>query len=402
MPLTMRERLAVTRETAERYLRSGRAEKGRVLTELCAVTSYNRAYAARLLRAGPPEKDTRRTRRRAATYTADVIGPLRKVWAVLGFACGKRVAAVMPETVACLERFGELKLTDSVRERLLRISPATIDRALASDRRGFAPSRIPTTRPGTMLKHQIPVRTWAEWDDARCGFLEIDLVAHAGGSGAGEFCYTLDATDIASGWTETRVVRNRAQVHVFLALTDIIAALPFPVLGIDSDNGSEFINDQLLRFCEREQITFTRSRPGNKNDGCHVEQKNWSVVRRTVGYARFDTPEELALLVELYDLLRLHTNFFMPSARLIAKTRSGAKVSRRHDTPKTPLARVVASSEINDDGKAALTGHYETLNPAELMRRITTLQQRLDRFTTLKETTRRKGVQAPILEHILR
>ncbi len=212
-----------------------------------------------------------------------------------------------------------------VRGKLLSISASTIDRLLAPDRARLSLTGRAGTKPGTLLKHQIPVRTFSEWDDALPGFVEIDLVGHEGGVIRGEYCQTLDVTDVATGWTETRAVKNKAQVHVFAAIKEIREALPFPLLGIDSDNGSEFINNELHRYCQDKRITFTRSRAYKKNDGCYVEQKNWSVVRRNVGYARFDTLEELAVLNELYAFLREHTNFFMPSAKLLSKTRTAPR-----------------------------------------------------------------------------
>jgi len=189
------------------------------------------------------------------------------------------------------------------------------------------PNGRPGTKPGTPLKHQIPIKTFSEWNDTVPGFVEIDLGGHDGGIVRGQYCQTLDVTDVATGWTETRAVLNKAQAHVFSAIKEIRESLPFPLLGIDSDNGAEFINHELFRYCEDKRITFTRSRAYKKNGGCYVEQKNWSVVRRNVGYARFDTLEELAVLNERYALLREHTNYFMPSAKLLSKTRDGAKVT---------------------------------------------------------------------------
>lgn len=219
-----------------------------------------------------------------------------------------------------------------------------------------------------MLKSQISVRTWADWDEDRPGFVEIDLVGHEDGNPRGEFAQTLTVTDIATGWTETRAVRNKAQKCVFAALKEIRSALPFPLLGIDSDNGAEFINDHLLRYCTTKEITFTRSRPGNKNDGAHVEQTNWTVVRHAVGYARYDTPTELAALNECYELLRLERNFFAPQQKLVSKTRDGAKVTKRYDTAQTPYQRLLTHPAVNPTVKDRLSDLYGTLNPAQLRR----------------------------------
>lgn len=398
----MAEKHAVTRKLAEEYRRAAKGRKGEILDTLCSITGYSRDHGARLLRAGPPAKDHKKRKRRSRpkTYDADVLFALRRIWATLDGICGKRLHAALPEIVGVMERCGELSISGAVRAKLLAVSAATIDRMLAPDRARLELKGRPGTKPGTLLKHQIPVRTFADWDDARPGFVEIDLVGHEGGVLRGEYCQTLDVTDVATGWTETRAVKNKAQVHVFAAIRQIREALPFPLRGIDSDNGSEFINNELKRYCEDKRITFTRSRAYRKNDGCYVEQKNWSVVRRNVGYARFDTPEELAVLNELYAVLRDHTNFFMPSAKLLSKTRDGARVTKRYDTPMTPYARVLASDHVTEAAKRRLTGHYSTLNPTALRRRLTELQRRLYELVALKESIRRREVCAPDFDDI--
>gem|GEM_PF-1722656 len=238
---------------------------------------------------------------------------MRFCWAVQGTPCGRLLAAALPDLVPRLRRFEELQIDDGTAALLLRIAPATIDRRLKADRAKLDPRGRSHTKPGTLLKDSIPMRTWAEEDDARLGFVEIDLVGHEGGNSQGEFCFTLDITDIATGWTETVSVRNKAQKWVFAAIREATAKFPFPVLGIDSDNGSEFINWGLFRWCEQEKLTFIRSRSGNKNNGAHVEQKNWHMVRQTVGYHRYDTPGELELLNRICELQRLLTNHFGPS-----------------------------------------------------------------------------------------
>ncbi|MEW6049417.1 MAG: DDE-type integrase/transposase/recombinase, partial [Bacillota bacterium] len=227
---------------------------------------------------------------RPPIYTREVKEALVRVWTILTFPAGKRLAPFLPEVVPVLERWGELSLTPEVRERLLRISAATVDRLLARERQRLQIKGRSGTKPGSLLKGAIPIRTFAEWDDTRPGFLEVDLVGHDGGDARGDFAQTLDMVDVATGWIETVAVRNKAQKWVVDALQRRLLAFPFPILGIDSDNGAEFINAQLLRFFESHRITFTRSRPYRKNDNGHVEQENWSVVRRYVGYLRYDTP----------------------------------------------------------------------------------------------------------------
>lgn len=401
MPLSMEHRKAVTREMHRAYRKASKKEKGAILDHFVELTGHNRAYAARILLATPKERPRKQaTRKRPRVYGPEVLLPLRKIWATLDTACGKRIAPALPEMCEVMERFGELSLSDGVRAKLHSISAATIDRLLAPDRASVTLHGRAMTKPGTLLKSQIPIRTWADWDDSRPGFVEIDLVGHEGGNPNGDFCQTLDVTCVVTGWTETRAVKNKAQVWVFAALERIAGALPFPVLGIDSDNGSEFINKHLVRYCDANKITFTRSRVGNKNDGCHVEQKNWSVVRRNVGYSRYDTPEELEVLNELYAVLRLHTNFFMPSMTLLSKTREGARVTRCHSAAATPYARVVASDDIDGNAKERLREHYAALNPVALKREIWRLQQRLLELSALKNTTRAKEVEASAFEYI--
>ena len=242
-----------------------------------------------------------------------------------------------------------------------------------------------------MLKSMIPVRTFSEWSDKKPGFAEIDLVGHEGGDGSGEFLYTLDITDVATGWTETQAVRNKARQWVFEALKDIRERLPFPLLGIDSDNGGEFINDHLFNYCRDEKITFTRARSYRKNDNCFVEQKNYSVVRRAVGYARYDTPEQQAVINALYMELRLYTNFFQPSMKRIGTIKDGSKRIKKYDKALTPYRRVMGSKDVSVSDKARLKALYRNLNPAELKRRITKLQQNLLRLCSQKQIGRKRA-----------
>ena len=396
MALSMRERQAISKEMARRYRRAGKRERGLMLDELCALAGDNRSYAARLLRekvrGAPPRR--KRRRGRDPIYGPELLAPLAKVWATLGGICGKRLAAVMGRTVAALERHGELALTDEARAQLLAMSAATIDRLLAGRRRRLRLKGMSHTKPGSLLKSQIPVRTFAEWDQGRPGFVEIDLVGHEGGDARGEFAYSLCVTDVASGWTEVRIVRNRARRWTFEALLDVRRCLPFPLLGIDSDNGGEFINAHLVSWCSEQRLTFTRSRAYEKNDACYVEQKNWSVVRRETGYGRYDSDEERALVALIYADLRLYVNFFLPSVKLLAKQRTGAKVYKRYDKALTPHERLLALEALDEATTARLEAEYLALNPAALRRRLTDNEKKLARMCSLKMQTRRKEVAA--------
>ena len=251
------------------------------------------------------------------------------------------------------------------------------------------------TKPGTLLKQKIPVRTFADWDDARPGFMEMDMVAHEGGNPGGEYALTLNLTDVSSGWTELRAVKNKAQKWVFEALGLIRSRLPFPLLGLDSDNDSAFINHHLYDYCQDEDITFTRSRPPRKNDNCFVKQKNWAVARRAVGYARYDTEEEVCIMNDLYDVLRLYVNFFQPSTKLVSKERIGPKVIKHYDKPKTPYQRLFESSCADEAIKEALRQACETLNPADLKRRIDRLKRKLEQCHKKKNEARKAADREP-------
>ena len=389
----MQQRQAVVAKAAGRYQRSSKKEKGSILSELVELTEYSRVYARRVLRQhGQRIKQGKHSlladvrvhsaRCRTPYYDEQVRAALIKIWRVMDYICGKRLQPALPELVAVLERHNELRCDRQTREKLLRISAATIDRLLRAERRKHELRGRARTKPGTLMKHQIPIRTFAEWDEQQPGFGEIDLVAHDGGVAAGDYCQTLDCTDVATTWTETIAVRNKAQSHVFAAIQKVRKNLPFALLGLDSDNGSEFINDQLLQYCRQQKITFTRSRPYRKNDNCFVEQKNYSIVRRAVGYGRYDSDEQCGLLNELYSYLRLYTNFFLPTMKLKSKERVGSRVEKSYDQPLTPYQRVLQSKLVSKLTKDRLQARYATLNPAALKRKIERLQQQLSKTSS--------------------
>jgi hypothetical protein len=396
MGLTAKERRAATKVTAPRYQKATKKQKGIILEEFAALTGYDRCYAAYLLRIQGKKRyidrntvivadvQKKRAKVRSRIYNEVVITVLIKIWSIMDYLCGKRLAPILPEVVPLLKKHKEIRIDKATEKKLLTISAATIDRLLKAEKKKFQVKGRSHTKPGTLLKHQIPIRTFSEWNEQRPGFVEIDLVGHDGGNGAGEFSQTLTVTDVCTGWTDMQAVKNKAQCWVFEALGDIRDRLPFDLLGIDSDNGSEFINDHLYRYCIQENITFTRARSYRKNDNCFVEQKNYSVIRRAVGYMRHDTEEELQILNELYWHLRLYSNHFHPVMKLMEKTRVGSKVKKKHDKPQTPYQRVVSSLYITEDIKKWLRREHEKLNPAELKRNITKLQNKLIRIVSSK------------------
>lgn len=404
MGLTMGERQAVVSVTAGRYRRARKKEKIQLLNEFIEITGYTRSYARLVLRNHGKRIQVSETKvvvgdvgkrsrcKRPKVYDGKFVGVLRAIWVIMDYICGKRLAAILPELVEKLEQHREIRCDRETREKLLKVSAATIDRVLKAERRKYELRGRSRTKPGTLLKHQIPIRTFTEWDDKKPGFVEVDLVAHDGGNAFGDFIQTLDLTDVHTGWTETFAVQNKAQVWVFEALKKLRKRLPFPLLGLDSDNGGEFINHPLLRYCKDEEITFTRARPYRKNDNCFVEQKNWSVVRRAVGYARYDSAEQLLLLNQLYDCLRLFTNYFQPTMKLKSKERIGSKVKKHYEKiPQTPYQRVLGSAEVSRKTREQLKEEYSRLNPAALKRTISSLQQKLLASLTLKKVSKRSA-----------
>ena len=395
MGLTMGQRQAVTKAIATRYRRASKADKSKILDELCATTGWHRNHARRALAQALKPKVVRVRRPRTPLYGPEVVEALRLCWAVLGGPTGKRLSPVLADLVERLRRFAELSIDDSTAALLVAMSPATIDRRLAPARAAMQLRGRSHTKPGSLLKDAIKIRTWAQWDDAVPGFVEIDLVGHEGGNALGEHCYTLTVTDIATGWTENRSVPNKARKWVIAALEEIALIMPFPLLGVDSDNGSEFINHHLLTWCEDRKLTFTRSRPGNSNDGAHVEQKNWAVVRTVVGYHRYDTEAELLLLNKIWLLQSKITNFFLPQQKLLSKVRDGAKVTKTYDQATTPHLRADRHAAVRAEDKTIMNDTLVELNPAAIQRQIQALSAELLTLTTSKSAARNKPTVAP-------
>ena len=366
--MSQRSKRELLHKIRPRYLKANKVGKTRILDEFIAVTDYHRKYANRLLKNGPGPKGRKKKGRRKV-YQGEVVQALIQVWEICGRICSKRLHPFLPEIVAVLERHDELHLSSETKGLLLRMSRSTIDRCL-QPARFEQRCGLSTTKPGSLLKKAIPVRTYAQWDDARPGFVEMDLVAHCGETTAGQYINTLTVVDISTGWTECLAVYQKTQHAVFEAVLQMRHRLPFPLLGIDSDNGGEFINNILYRYCLTEQITFTRSRPYRKNDQAHVEQKNWSVVRRLIGYDRFETQDELNLLSAIYEDLRLYVNFFQPVLKLIGKEQIDGRTVKRYDLAATPFRRVLASHDVSFEVKAKLIGQYFQLNPVTLRHKI--------------------------------
>ena len=363
--MSQRSKKEVLERIRARYLKASKAEKQIILDELTATTGYNRKYAIRVLRHPRRSKGLKKAGRKRR-YTGETIQILEQLWEMGGRLCSKRLHPFLPEWIRKLEECGEISLTQEVKAQLLSMSRSTIDRRLQPARIKEKRRGLSSTKPGTLLKRQIPVRIYTPWDEQQPGFLEIDLVAHCGETTAGNYLNTLTATDLATGWTECLALPNKTQTATFLAIKNLQERLPFPLLGLDSDNGSEFINDMLYRFCLDQQITFTRCRPYRKNDQAHVEQKNWSVVRHTVGYDRFETQAELDLLSSIYADLRLFVNFFQPVEKLISSTTINGVKHKQYDQAKTPYQRVLEDPRVDEKYKTQLRILYNSLNPVTI------------------------------------
>ncbi len=367
--MTRRSIVEYTEAVRERYLRSTKKVKTRILDEFVAATGLHRKAAIRLLNGGSKPSGKKRSGR-PKLYGLESMAALKVAWEATDRLCSKRFHPFVPEMVGILKRNGELDVTEEAEGQLYRMSPSTIDRILRRWRGDGVRRGLSTTKPGTLLKHSIPIRTFKEWNENKPGFLEADLVAHCGDSVEGFYLTTLSTVDVATGWCEPVAVWGKGQERVKGAVYDVRKRLPMPMLGLDSDNGSEFINQSLYEYCQRNGITFTRSRPYKKNDSCHVEQKNWSVIRRVIGYDRFSSKVAFKGLDDVYTLLRLYVNFFQPVLKLVSKNRYGAKVHKVYDTARTPYQRLLSSEVLTEEKRKELGAIYAALNPVRLLGQI--------------------------------
>lgn len=368
---------AYVKQLSLQYKKAGKNEKKNVLDDFIKTTGYHRKSAIRILSGNYTytTKPIKRPRKQKYDVVDSLV--LEKVFELFDWINSKRVQPQIGVAIDSLVTAEELICSPEQREKLIGISPATIDRLLKIYKKRPTGSGRSYTKSGTLLKHQIPIRTFSEWTENKVGFSEIDLVGHEGGLAKGDFGFTLNFVDIKACWTEQVAVKNKAQIHVFASIKRVRARLPFALLGIDSDSGSEFINYHLLAYCTQEKITFTRGRAGKKNDNPYVEQKNDSIVRRWVGYGRYDTDEQIALLNELYEVLRLYLNFFIPVMKLKEKERIGSKVIKRYDKPKTPYQRILEADDVSEEVKEKLRKQYKTLNLVTLKKDVDAILKKL-------------------------
>lgn len=391
--LSMATRREITKKYAREYAAASKKQRGRMLDELVWATGWSRANARRQVHAAMVRKGPQRAVKRAPrprTYGYDTLRLLIRIWMLAGQPAGKYLAATMSLWLPKLEQhdeFGEdtARLTDHTRAQLLAISGATIDRLLKPTRDGMRLTGISGTRPGPLLRNSIQVRKAGDEHEKQPGFCELDLVLHCGPTLKGEFCRSLTVTDVHTGWTENRALRNGAHRWVLESMPLIEQRLPFPLVGIDSDNGGEFINDALIAWAGERDLFFTRARPYHSNDNAHVEQKNSDIVRRHAFHYRYDTTMELRLLNELYDLVRIRFNMFTATTKAIDwRVNRNGKATRVYDAPRTPYQRVIDSGVLTDQKRAELEALFDATNPAELTRRIVDIQTRLIHLAAAK------------------
>jgi len=363
-----KEYAAVVRD---RYWKThSKKEKSLILDEYCANTGQARKYVIRKLRARE-NPDPKPRKRRQAVYNGQVTAALAKIWEIFDYPCGQRLRPLVESQTDRLRQFGELPISDEVAAKLKKMSAATIDRKLKHQKEVLHLQWFKSgQKPSSALKHKIAIRL-TNWDTAKVGYVEADLVFHCGASTLGQHICTVSATEISSGWWEGEPILGKSQDQCFWALREIRDRCPFAWKGLDSDNGHEFISDILYKYCAREKLDFTRSRPGHKNDNAYIEEKNWTHVRKVIGYLRYDTPAEAVIIRDLYrNELRLYKNFFQPVMKLISKERIGGRIKRKYGTPLTPYQRLMDSQQLSKQAEQRLAEAYLPLNPAALKRAI--------------------------------
>lgn len=370
---TKKEVVAVARE---KYKRAGKVQKSKIIDNLVASIGYDRKYAIKILNQTPSKNLACKKAGKPVYYDRKVTEALEFIWNASNQICSKRIVPFIPDFIKSLEKYGYLSLDDKTRQKLLTVSTSTFDRII-KPARIKAGKRLSLTKSGGLLKTQIKVRTFADWNEVEPGFFEGDLVAHCGETAEGYFLNTLVITDIVTTWTECIPLLKKSAQNLIFGLKNAKEILPFKILGFDSDNGAEFINYALVKYCEENNITFTRARSRKKNDQAHVESKNGSIVRRIIGYDRFEGQEAFDVLSELYSMLRLYINFFQPSLKLNTKTRKESKVIKKYDIAKTPYQRIMLSPYVSNEIKDDLTKQFKSLNPIRLQDSIREKQKEL-------------------------
>ena len=385
------------------YIKAGsRKEKTQILDEYCRNTGQTRKYV--ITKIHKAELRPKQRKKRKETYGGQVRAALARIWEIFDYPCGQRLKPLLETELDRLRYLDEIEVPDNIALKLSMISSATIDRKLKHQREFLHLSRAKGgPKPGYILRQKIPIKL-TEWDTSIVGYSEIDLVVHCGSSTLClPYVNTLSTTEISSGWWEGEAIMGKSQEYSFGALKQIRKRIPFDWKGIDSDNGSEFINQILYKYCQKEKLGFTRSRPNRKNDNAYIEQKNWTHVRKIFGYLRYDTYEELAIMNDLYhNELRLYKNFFQPVMKLKSKERVGGKVKRKYEDSKTPYQRLMESGQIRDEVRDELKDIYLSLNPAGLKRNIDAKLARLYKAYAMKGKTRQVNPYKKLSPHSVR
>ena len=377
--MNIKEKFAYVKLLKVQYQKSSKKKKGKIIDELVKNIGYHRKHAIRILSTIQSRNLWRKStfkRARVSSYLG-IVKPLKELWMTSNYLCADRLQPFIPELLKVLQKYHEIEVDDDQKKMLLSVSRSTVGRLLSPVRKEMFGHGKSTTRPGTLLKHQIPIQTYTPWDNQTPGFEEIDFVALCGESLKGDYVNIFDAIDIAVCWSELQGLMGKGRFEVTKALDKIRGRLPFPLKGIDSDNDAPFINGHFLNYCQINHLTFTRCRPYKKQDQAHVEQKNYSVVRKYFGYRRFDTLRQLEIINLICETISLYHNFFQPVMKLKEKIRIASRIKRVHDVLITPYQRVLESPDIPEETKIKLRTKYESLNPKQLLKRIIQLTNQL-------------------------